>query len=842
LFDESNGRHGFVSIEVSPKLAYDTKKTLQEAQRLWDSVNRPNVMIKIPATKEGIPAIEQAIAAGINVNVTLIFSLHRYQDVMEAYLRGLETRLERGETLSPVSSVASFFVSRVDTAVDKRLDELIEANAEKSERAKALRGKAAIANAKLAYAQYKATFADERYIRLAANGARVQRPLWASTSTKDPAYPDTYYVDNLIGPDTVNTLPPGTLDDFTDHGVVDLTLEQGLSDARAHIVAVESLGIKMEQVTSQLEREGVDKFAASFEQLLKVIRGQARQMEKELGPLNATVQSACRDMDEGQILSRLWQGDVSIWTNDPKGASEAEQRLGWLTLPQDMQSQVEAIKLASEQIAQDDVEQVVLLGMGGSSLAPDVFQRIFSADIKIDFSVLDSTDPVYIRSMARKAPIRSSLFIVSSKSGSTTETRTLLDYFWQKAVNSVGDDAGQHFIAITDQGSPLDTLAKERGFRKIFNPNPQVGGRYSALTQFGMVPAAIMGLEVDAFLNGGRLMARQCRPEREVVRNPGAYLGAVIGIAAQAGRNKLTLIADSDVEPLVDWVEQLIAESTGKDGKGLLPIVGEPVGAGKAYPEDRLIIYMRSSGAYDRRMSGWVKAKVPFVVLDLQLEERQLGRVIYQWEMATAVAGHLLGVNAFDQPNVQRAKEVAADLMAKYEDSGSLPQPAELWSGGKTRLFGNKSLASGLDGNINRVAQSILGHLDEGDPLVIMGYLNPNRGLKSTLDALRRAVRDELGLVATFGYGPRYLHSTGQYHKGGPNSGIFIILARQIKKDEPIPQRSASFGVLEMAQALGDLQALQQAGRRAYLLQIEDPKKIPDVLEALTQAARKLGG
>jgi glucose-6-phosphate isomerase len=628
---------------------------------------------------------------------------------------------------------------------------------------------------------------------------------------------------------------------FAEHGSVDLTLEQGLSDARAQIVAIEALGIKMDQITAQLEDEGVSKFADSYEQLLSVIRKQAVQISKELGPITEAVQSACLVMDDDQVLSRLWKGEASLWTQNPEEAAEVKQRMGWLTLPEDMQAESEPIQELAQRISAEGIKQIVLLGMGGSSLAPDVFRRIFAEGSKMTFLVLDSTDPVYIRSVARKAPIRSSLFIVSSKSGTTVETRKLMDYFWHKAGNSVGQDAGHHFVAITDSGSELDNLARERGFRQIFNPDPQVGGRYSVLSHFGMVPAGILGLDVHGFLQGGHLMAGQCKPNRDVVRNPGAYLGAVLGSAATAGRDKLTLIADDPLDPLVDWIEQLIAESTGKDGQGLLPVVDEPVGAGKAYPQDRLLIYLRSEGQYDRRMSGWVKAGVPFVVLDLQPAEQSLGAAFFQWEMATAVACHLLQINAFNQPNVQQAKQSAAELLETFNQQGRLPRPTQVWSGKGIRLV-SQSDDLGFEAGLDDVAQSLVGQLTPESPLVMLGYLNPNRGFEAALNRLRRAVRDDLGRVVTFGYGPRYLHSTGQYHKGGPTRGVFILLTRDVDKDEPIPDETASFGILEMAQALGDLQALHQAGQKAYLFQLEEAGRVGDVLEALTQAAHKLGG
>jgi transaldolase/glucose-6-phosphate isomerase len=301
-------------------------------------------------------------------------------------------------------------------------------------------------------------------------------------------------------------------------------------------------------------------------------------------------------------------------------------------------------------------------------------------------------------------------------------------------------------------------------------------------------------------------------------------------------------VADPEIEPIADWIEQLIAESTGKQGKGILPIVGEPVGPGKAYPDDRLLIYFRAKGHYDRRLKGWEKAGIPFVVLDIEANERQFGSAFFQWEMATAVAGRVLGVNPFDQPDVQRAKESTAKLLAEYDRSGELPQPPEVWSKAGVQLFSESSAVSSFEGGLVKVIETILASLSPGAPLVVLGYLNPNQGLKAGLERMRRSVRDDLGLVSTFGFGPRYLHSTGQYHKGGPSRGAFILLARQVKKDELISHERASFGVLEMAQALGDLRALHQSGQQAFLFKFKDEKKIADFLKALTRAAQKLGG
>ena len=503
LYEGTNGQDGFVSIEVNPRLADNTSRTLSEVRRLWEVVNRPNVMIKIPATKAGIPAIERAIAEGINVNVTLIFSLDRYSDVMEAYLRGLETRLEQGYSLDHVASVASFFVSRVDTAIDELLEEVISKEGLGAERADALLGKAAIASAKLAYAQFNAAFSGPRFDILAQHGARLQRPLWASTSTKNPAYPDTYYVDNLIGPNTVNTLPPHTLEAFREHGTADLTLEQGLSVARAQLDALEAVNISIEAVTNQLEREGVSKFAQSYTSLLKTIRSRSRLLRKELGPLLTDVQFALEELEKKEAGRRLWQGDPSLWTQKSAVAKEISERLGWLNLPQEARAQIEEMTNFATEVRNEGLTNIVLLGMGGSSLPADVLHRTLASTKGIDFSILDSTDPDGIHYITHWAQIDKTLFIAASKSGTTVETMALLDYFWTRVNQQHRQRAGGHFVAITDPGTPLEELARERDFRRIFYSPSEVGGNYSALSNFGLLPATLMGIEVGSLLLGG---------------------------------------------------------------------------------------------------------------------------------------------------------------------------------------------------------------------------------------------------------------------------------------------------------------------------------------------------
>jgi transaldolase/glucose-6-phosphate isomerase len=837
LYEKTNGRDGFVSIEVNPRFADNASRTLTEARRLWKAVNRPNVMIKIPATKAGVSAIEQAIAEGINVNVTLIFSLDRYTEVMKAYIRGLENRLEQGMSLDHVASVASFFVSRVDTAVDALLEAIVREEDQKAERAAALLGKAAISNAKMAYVQFKATFSSSRFENLASHGAQVQRPLWASTSTKNPAYSDTYYVDNLIGPDTVNTLPPKTLEAFRDHGVAEWTLERDLSVARAQLDAYRSINVSLESVTQQLEREGVAKFARSYTSLLKTLRSRANIAQKELGPLLQDVQTALNDMVEQGVGQRLWEGDPSLWTKAYTDEQEIKQRLGWLTLPQDSRELVNEWEEFREEIKQDGIDRVVLLGMGGSSLAADMFRQALASQKGIQFQVLDSTNPDEMRRVTKKLEIDTTLFIVASKSGTTIEPLALMDYFWEKVTGREDNDPGKHFVAITDPGTLLETIAQERGFRRIFSSPQEVGGRYSALSVFGLLPATLMGIVTQDLLQGGERMAEACRPNVEPVRNPGLFLGAVLGVAHRHGRDKITLLADPGLEPLADWIEQLVAESSGKGGKGLLPIVGEPPGPGKAYGEDRLIVYLREEGTLDRRIGGWIRNQIPVLVQEIVKNEKGFGSLFFQWEFGTAVACHVIDVNAFDQPDVQRAKEKTVDLIKTYNKRGSLPQPKILWRDKNVTIFGEpRSINGAQEDSLEEILTLIIERLVAHDALIFLIYLPQDRSTIKSVEKVRRMIRDSLGRATTMGFGPRYLHSTGQLHKGGPDRAVYLIVTAEPDTDFDLPGKEITFGVLNRAQATGDLQALLSLGRRAYGIHLESPHRVRDLLDTLHTA------
>ena len=831
VYHRTKGDDGYVSIEVSPALANDTDATIREAHRLWRAVRRPNLMVKIPATRAGIGAIERCIADGLNINVTLIFSLDRYQEVMNAYLRGLSQRLEAGKLISRIASVASFFVSRVDTKVDKQLEARIAGAADDGtrHRLRELQGKAAIANAKLAYALFHKTFAGEPYTSLARAGARRQRPLWASTSTKNPAYPDVYYVEALVGPDTVDTMPPATLVAYKDHGQPARRLDERLDDARAQLDELERVGIHMANVTQELEDEGVEAFAASYRSLVDVVGARREaalvgaRTTAALGASSRAVTRAMQALDEARVAERLWKKDTTLWKGDDAAhQAEIAVRLGWLDVVGTMQERVPDLTAFVGELRDARFTHAVLCGMGGSSLAPDLFRRTFGvARGHLDLAVLDSTDPQAVLSTAERSAPASTLYVVSSKSGGTVEVTSFFRYFWDQARAALGDDAGAHFVAITDPGTSLETLAQEHGFRRVFLNPPEIGGRYSALSYFGLVPAALVGVDLNRLLERAARMLRACSPPVRAALNPGLALGATLGTLAQGRRDKVTFLSTDKLSSFGLWAEQLLAESTGKEGRGIVPVAAEPIGKPSVYGPDRVFVHQRTTPSLDRATAAVGRAGHPLLAYRLN-DAYDLGAEFIRWEIATAVAGHLMQIDPFDQPNVQEAKDHTKRLLAEHAERGSLP------------------VGDAVEVTTDDLADRLAAHLRAAKPrsyVAINAYVAPNTRRDRLLTELRTVLRDRLHVATTVGYGPRFLHSTGQLHKGGPASGVFLELICTDPLDVPVPGASYSFGILKAAQALGDHAALTGRGRRA--LRVALGATVEQGLAALIAAARK---
>src|ERR1700716_3638113 len=519
VYDDLKGEDGFVSLEVSPYLAMDTKGTIAEAERLWKNVKRRNLMVKVPATPEGLPAIQHLIGKGISINITLLFSQKVYVQVAQAYLAGLEKYVKGGGDPSHVASVASFFVSRIDSAVDKELDEKIaKANdPTEKERLSALKGKVAIANAKLAYQEYKQLFSGARWDKLAAKGAKPQRLLWASTGTKNKDYSDVLYVEELIGPNTVNTVPPATLDAFRDHGTPRDSLEENVADAKRVLAELEKSGISLDAITAELVKDGVKLFADPADKLYGAVaqkrgtvlgHGIDRQKLAVGAKLGDAIKKATEDLRASAKIRRLWQHDKSIWTG-----TDEDKWLGWLTSP--AAADIADYEDFAHRVKGQNFTDVVVLGMGGSSLGPEVLAQTFEKQPGFPkLHVLDSTDPAQVRSMQTSIDVADTLFIVSSKSGGTTEPNVMKDYFFARVSETIGaDKAGHRFIAVTDPGSSLEKVATRQGFARIFHGDPSIGGRYSVLSPFGLVPAATAGIDVRTLLKHTLAMVRSCGPD-----------------------------------------------------------------------------------------------------------------------------------------------------------------------------------------------------------------------------------------------------------------------------------------------------------------------------------------
>ena len=805
VWEESGGVDGYVSLEVSPTLAHDTAGTIKEAISLHGKVGRKNLMVKVPATPEGLPAIERLIGEGLSINVTLIFNVDHYIPVAEAYLRGLEALERSGKRLDSVASVASAFVSRVDSAVDK----ILTPNRE----ARDFLGKAGIANIKMMYAKFREIFGGPRFARLKNKGARVQRPLWASTGVKNPRYSDVLYAEELIGPDTVDTMPPATMAAFKDHGVPASRLGKDLEGAPWVIGELAQFGIDLKAITEDLQKDGVESFAKSWAQLMKGIESQATSGESEVAKSSVVryrpwLNDVYQMIDDRRFIARVWQKDPSLWHHQMAHHAIIKNSLGWLSLPESMAKKAEELKAFADEIKKAGFKHVVLLGIGGSSLAAEVYRDTFGGKAGFpELRVIDSSDPATIARLSRGIDSAKTLFVVASKSGGTSEVSRLQKYFHDKVKKAKGDAAGENFVAVTDKGSSLERLAKEQGFRRVFFNPKDMPGRFSALSYFGLVPAALVGTDVKAVLAKAQKMAQECGPSVAVrddggaLGNPGAQLGALLGEAALHGRDKLTLVLSDKIATLGSWIEQLVSESTGKEGGGILTVVGEELGDVDSYGRDRVFVTLtlpKDAKATEQRLQKLEAAGHPVVRIPLS-DPTDVGAEFFRWEFATAIAAAVLGVDPFDQPDVQESKEATRQLVAEYGKRKNPPKA-------------KADKASGLG--------KFLDQARDFDYVALLAYADRNAKNQAALDKLRAKIRDTHHVATTVEFGPRYLHSVGQIHKGGANNGLFVLITAGGGKDIKIPGEPISFGALEQAQALGDLAALRKLHRRAVHLHL----------------------
>jgi transaldolase/glucose-6-phosphate isomerase len=836
VYESSGGNDGFVSLEVSPLLAHDTKGTIENAKQLWKRVDRPNLMVKIPGTNEGVAAIEECIYSGLNINVTLIFSIEMYDKTASAYIKGLERRVKERKPVDKIRSVNSVFVSRIDSAVDKLLQAKIAKGETKLE---SLLGKAGVANLKLTYQKFKELFESPTFAKIAEAGGAVQRPLWASTSTKNPAYPDLMYVETVVGKHTVNTMPPNTLDALLDHGKpAGDTVESDIEGAKATMQALADAQISFYEITHQLQIEGVSSFSDSFAALLGAIVYKQKQLESgaervalSLGAMAGHAGAALDSLAKNDFLKKLWAKDPTPWTSDAKAADIIKHALGWLDVPQHLMEHVPDL-LAFAQEVRQKFHHVVVLGMGGSSLAPDVMGVTFG---KLEgwpqLHVLDSTDPTQIEAMDRAIELDRTLFIVASKSGSTTEPNAFFAYYYDKVAKRVGtENAGTQFIAVTDPGTKMVEVAKAHKFRRIFENDPNIGGRYSALSFFGMVPAALAGYDVNLILDRGLGAMHANDKTVDPKSAPGVRFGAAIGGLAVNGRDKLTIVTHPAVGAFGAWAEQLIAESTGKLGKGIIPIEGEALGQPTDYGADRVFVFVGANlpmaNTVEEKLRPLEQAGHPVIRLAMN-DHYDLGEQFYLWEIATAAAGSVLEINAFDQPNVQESKDNTVALLAQFHDKGSMEEPkpdVDAAAFDVTYLDGSKCVAGPRD--VTAALRAVFEQVVPGDYVAICAYIARNPAHAALLDELRLKIRNANDVATTVGFGPRFLHSTGQLHKGGPNSAVMIQITDDEPTDPPIPGMNVGFRTLLAAQALGDWQSLEKRNRRGVRVHLKGPVQV----------------
>lgn len=544
-----------------------------------------------------------------------------------------------------------------------------------------------------------------------------------------------------------------------------------------------------------------------------------------LGSYADSVKAAIKRMENEEWIRRIWSKDPTLWKDDEKHQEIIRNSLGWLTVVEHVIENADELAAFSRRVRDDGFTHAMLLGMGGSSLCPEVFRRTFrKRDGFPELHVLDSTDPATVKSFEERVDLPHTLFIVASKSGTTTEPLMFYKYFFNRMREIKGDRAGENFVAITDPHTLMESMAKGDNFRRIFLNPPDIGGRYSALSYFGMVPASLQGIDFKGLLDGAERVMQACLPAVPAEDNPAARLGAILGTLANASRDKLTLSIAPEIASLGLWIEQLIAESTGKEGKGIIPITGEPLGPPSVYGSDRLFVHI-AVGAPDEESDAKLRAleAAGHPVVRRRLHDLlELGGEFYRWEMATAVAGAIIGINAFDQPNVQESKDNTKRLLEVYKHDGSLPEQ-ELGAEGRGLIAYCDAetiteLGSGL--SLDEFVTAHLKRADAGDYIAMLDYIQETPDHEDLIQAIRTHLRDAMRVATTTGYGPRFLHSTGQLHKGGPESGVFIQVTADNAMDVPLPGEAFTFGVLKQAQALGDFQSLTLRHRRAIRLHL----------------------
>lgn len=816
LYVKSGGNDGFVCLEINPYFAHDACKTIEQAKQIWKAVNRPNLMIKIPATDEILPVITNLTAAGINLNLTLIFSPEKYKKCAYAYIDGLRKRMENGDSLEKIRSVASVFVSRADTKTDTLL-------IEKGVSSQNLLGKTGIRTAQRIYNISIDIFGDDNFDDIKAAGGKAQRVLWASTSTKNPLYKPTYYVEALVGSDTVTTLTPVTLDSLMKSSNIRPVLPVLDSEIDEFFVSLEKTGINIQDVYLQLEDEGISGFTFDYSEALSSIKSHCKLIRNRIGKLNDLLVSAYERFNQESIMRRIFSKDPTVWTYDTTAFSEIRNRLGWLDTYKNTEGNIPDYISLRNKLKKEQISKIILLGTEESSLAAEVIAKIFDKESDIKLQVVDTTDPVQITEIRKSLDLKETIFIVCSKSGASIEINSLLRYFYEITSDYFGENAGKRFIAITDPGSRLETVAEDLGFRQLFLSDPSSGGRFSALTPFGIIPAILIGLDPQRITPKVREMMLNCSPSLPAYRNEGLSLGIFIGAAAEIGKDKLTIISDPSFEPFTIWIEQLIAQSSGKNGKGIIPVINEPQLQGRPYAEDRVFVYINSDNSHAAEISQIKKQGHP--VYEILIDDQyDLFGEFYRWETAAAAACAILGVNPFDHPDALASKTLTNAKLAEYRENRSLSDMQAVWSDNNIEVFTNCPSENVFENeSYNDIITNFIKQADAGkNYIAINAFLPQNEEMLIWLQKLRKTLLECTGCATTIGFGPRFLHTAGQLHKGGANLGYFIQVAADYNEDTAIPDEIYGFKILERAQALAEIECLRDRERKVIQIRFKN--------------------
>lgn len=834
----------FIAMDAPAHLQDSADELVSWAGRLRDAAPSSTVLIKLVGSSAGVRMAESLLAGGHSVYVGHLFGLEQLRRVLDTYARGLGLCRAAGNDLAGARLVAAFNLVRLDVAVDELLRDRLRQEAVDRDLAESLHGRTAIALGKVARQRLEEFLAGAAWAELADRGAHRPWLAWEGTRTLSAARRDVEYLEELIGPETVAVVSRLALSAFRDHGHARATLDQQRQEAREILGDLMQVGIDPDALADDLQEAAVLHRAQSLEELSLTV-GESASVDADYAPgaLTERWQELIRRARGDDVVRRLWERDPTLYSRGVEDPAAIRDRLGWLSLPESMAE--EALPLLGHGADGGGAGNVVLLGMGGSSLGAEACRVAFG---RRDFIVLDTVVPRGVASVAARVD-DGALFLVSSKSGTTIETQALCDYFYARIVEDEGEEAGRRFVAITDPGTPLHETARHRAFQRVWLNPPDVGGRYSVLSYYGLVPMALMGVDIGRVLDAAGRMAVACGPEVGD-GNPGLRLGAFLAAALDEGRNKLTLLTSNRLAGLADWIEQLVAESSGKGGRGLVPVSQEPLGDADTYGEDRVFVQVRLGDEAppepETALLQALQERGAPVVRIAVADPHDLGQEFLRWELAVAIAGALVDFNPFDEPNVRGAKERTRDVLES--GTGRVGKPVAEGSGITVvaDADADPELAAGVSGSSD-VVDWLRAHLcraAEPDYVCLQAFLAPEISVWHALQGVRALLRDRLAVATTVGWGPRYLHSTGQLHKGGDDRGVFLQLTTETDSDLPIPDRPYTFGELAAAQADADFSALRQLGRRVMRVHLgsESEAGLAELVEVIRAALESRPG